>query len=75
MSTDSTTTSPLIRDQLAGKHVLLTGSTGFLAKAFLEKLLRSVDSVAGIYLLVRSKQGFWQILGEDRFLIRMGYQP
>ncbi len=46
-----------IRDRLAGQSVLITGSTGFLAKAFVEKLLRSVDTVEGIYLLIRTKPG------------------
>jgi thioester reductase-like protein len=40
---------------LAGRHILLTGSTGFLAKAVLERLLRSVDTIASITLLVRSR--------------------
>ncbi len=42
-----------IRDRLAGQHILVTGSTGFLAKAFIEKLLRYVDTIGGIHLLVR----------------------
>ena len=46
-----------IRDKLAGQSVLITGSTGFLAKAFVEKLLRSVDTLEGIYLLIRTKPG------------------
>lgn len=46
-----------IRDRLAGQHILLTGSTGFLAKAFLEKLLRSIDTIGGVYLLVRPRPG------------------
>ncbi len=46
-----------IRDRLAGQKILITGSTGFLAKAFVEKLLRSVDTIDGIYLLVRTRAG------------------
>lgn len=46
-----------IRDRLAGQHLLVTGSTGFLAKAFVEKLVRSVDTLGGIHLLVRAKSG------------------
>ncbi|MGD2107795.1 MAG: AMP-binding protein, partial [Phycisphaerae bacterium] len=42
-----------LADRLAGHHVLVTGSTGFLAKAVVEKLLRAVQTVGGIYLLVR----------------------
>jgi len=44
-----------IRDRLAGAHILVTGATGFLAKVFVEKLLRSVDTIGGIHLLVRSR--------------------
>ncbi len=50
-------TGTRIRDRLAGQHLLVTGSTGFLAKAFIEKLLRSVDTVGGIHLLVRPRAG------------------
>jgi len=44
-----------VRDRLAGQHILLTGATGFLAKAFIEKVLRSVDSIGGLHLLVRPR--------------------
>ncbi len=44
-----------IRERLRGQHLLVTGSTGFLAKAFVEKLLRSVDTIGGIHLLVRPR--------------------
>ncbi len=42
-----------IRELLAGRHLLVTGATGFLARAFVEKLLRAVDTVGGIHLLIR----------------------
>ncbi|MBU0719694.1 MAG: AMP-binding protein [Planctomycetes bacterium] len=57
MTTDPLPSAPRIRDRLAGHHVLVTGSTGFLAKAFIEKLLRSVETIGGIHLLVRVKPG------------------
>ena len=44
-----------IEDRLAGHHLLVTGSTGFLAKAFVEKLLRAVKTIGGIHLLVRTR--------------------
>ena len=44
-----------IRGALTGKRVLLTGSTGFVAKAVLEKILRDVPEVAQVYLLVRPR--------------------
>ncbi len=54
--TSGTTLQPQrIRDRLAGHHIMVTGSTGFLAKAFVEKLLRAVDTIGGIHLLVRAR--------------------
>ncbi|XP_014476194.1 PREDICTED: putative fatty acyl-CoA reductase CG5065 isoform X2 [Dinoponera quadriceps] len=41
----------------AEKVILVTGATGFLGKALLEKLLRSCPRLATIYLLIRSKKG------------------
>ncbi len=55
MIRDDTPPPKRIRERLEGHHILVTGSTGFLAKAFVEKLLRSVDTVGGIHLLVRSR--------------------
>ncbi len=50
------TTSQQINLQaaLSGKRVLITGSTGFLAKVVLEKLIRSVPSIGKLVLLVRA---------------------
>lgn len=45
-----------IQEYFADKTVLITGSTGFLGKALLEKLLRSLPDVRRIYLLIRAKQ-------------------
>ncbi len=55
VTTQPTTDPHSIRDRLAGHHILVTGSTGFLAKAFVEKLLRAVDSVGKIHLLIRQR--------------------
>lgn len=57
MSAAEPTGMTRIRDRLAGQHLLVTGSTGFLAKAFVEKLLRGVDTLGGIHLLVRPRAG------------------
>jgi len=38
------------------KNIFLTGGTGFLGLAIIDKLLRSVPDVGDIYLLVRSKK-------------------
>ncbi|MDH5671022.1 MAG: fatty acyl-CoA reductase [Myxococcales bacterium] len=48
-------TSFSVRDAYAGKHVLLTGATGFLGKVYLMRLLDSVDTVGRIYVLLRPK--------------------
>ena len=53
MTSDTTTLS--IRKTFAGAGVLLTGSTGFLAKAVAEKLLRDLPEIGQIYLLIRSR--------------------
>ncbi|MCB1202975.1 MAG: SDR family oxidoreductase, partial [Verrucomicrobiae bacterium] len=63
----------------AGKTVLLTGATGFLAKAILEKILRDLPEVGRVILLVRGKggedrsdEGAWrraetEVFGSDLF--------
>jgi nucleoside-diphosphate-sugar epimerase len=43
-----------IADFFAGKTILLSGATGFLARALTEKLLRSTPDVERIYLLIRN---------------------
>ncbi|MFC3149822.1 SDR family oxidoreductase [Litoribrevibacter euphylliae] len=43
-----------VQSELAGKHILITGTTGFLGKVVLEKLLRKVPDVYQITLLARS---------------------
>jgi len=45
-----------VRAALSGKRVLLTGSTGFLAKVVLEKLIRSVPEIGAIVLLIRASE-------------------
>ncbi|KAJ0182895.1 hypothetical protein K1T71_000871 [Dendrolimus kikuchii] len=47
----------------AGKSILITGGTGFLGKALVEKLLRTCPDVKTIYLLLRAKKG---LSGEER---------
>ncbi|XP_045086593.1 probable fatty acyl-CoA reductase 4 [Aegilops tauschii subsp. strangulata] len=42
---------------LRDKSVLITGSTGFLGKLFVEKILRVQPAVKKIYLLVRTSHG------------------
>jgi fatty acyl-CoA reductase len=49
------TTALSIPQFFAGKGVLLTGSTGFLAKAVMEKMLRDLPGIGHIYLLIRHR--------------------
>lgn len=41
----------------SGKNVFLTGATGFVGIALVEKLLRAVPDIGNIYLLIRPKRG------------------
>lgn len=52
---DNSSSSPpfSVLEQLRGKHVLVTGTTGFLGKVILEKLMRAVPDIGGIHLLIR----------------------
>lgn len=49
--------APSIPAFFAGRTVLLTGATGFLAKAVLERILRDLPEVGKVILLVRGKGG------------------
>lgn len=42
-----------VSDSLEGKTLLLTGATGFVAKVFLEKAIRTTPRIRKIYLLIR----------------------
>ena len=42
-----------IVDRFRNQRVLLTGATGFLAKAVLEKILRAIPDIDRLYLLIR----------------------
>ncbi len=44
----------MIAEALRGKTILVTGSTGFLGKSIVEKLLRSIPGVSLINLAIRS---------------------
>ncbi|KDP34801.1 hypothetical protein JCGZ_10581 [Jatropha curcas] len=61
---------------LERKTVLVTGATGFLAKVFLEKLLRVQPNVKKLYLLLRAadtssvNQRFYnEVMGKDLFRV------
>ncbi|RZF44559.1 hypothetical protein LSTR_LSTR001317 [Laodelphax striatellus] len=46
-----------VRASLAGQTLLVTGATGFMGKALVEKVLRSCGEVRHLFLLVRPKKG------------------
>ncbi|EMP57245.1 fatty acyl-CoA reductase 1 [Marinobacter santoriniensis NKSG1] len=45
-----------VLETLRGKQVLVTGTTGFLGKVVLEKLMRAVPDIGGIHLLIRGNK-------------------
>uniref|UniRef100_A0A0K8SMN4 Fatty acyl-CoA reductase n=2 Tax=Lygus hesperus TaxID=30085 RepID=A0A0K8SMN4_LYGHE len=46
-----------IADYFKGKKILITGATGFMGKALVQKILRSCPEVSTIYVVVRPKKG------------------
>lgn len=46
-----------VQEFYKGQTVLLTGATGFLGKAIIDKLLRTCPDVNKLYLLIRPKKG------------------
>lgn len=46
-----------IGDFYKGTKIFITGASGFVGKALVEKLLRSCDTLDSIYLLMRPKRG------------------
>jgi alcohol-forming fatty acyl-CoA reductase len=56
MKIDQATSKTLdssVLGQLGNKQVLITGTTGFLGKVVLEKLIRTVPDIGGVHLLIR----------------------
>jgi fatty acyl-CoA reductase len=45
-----------IREFYKGKTILLSGTTGFVGKVILEKILRSLADVKRIYVMIRPKK-------------------
>ncbi|XP_075988838.1 putative fatty acyl-CoA reductase CG5065 [Anticarsia gemmatalis] len=49
--------APLVTEYYRGKSIFITGGTGFVGKAVIEKLLRCCPDIGTIYLLLRQKKG------------------
>ena len=45
-----------IRDFYAGKTLLITGTTGFVGKVVLEKIIRTQPNFRRIYVMIREKK-------------------
>jgi fatty acyl-CoA reductase len=61
-----------ISEFYAGKCILITGTTGFVGKCVLEKVLRDLPCISSIFLLIRPKKG--KILA-DRVNIEIVQSP
>lgn len=48
---------PTIPEFYAGREIFITGGSGFMGKALIEKLLYSCPEVGNIYVLLRTKKG------------------
>ncbi|RVE50674.1 hypothetical protein evm_004706 [Chilo suppressalis] len=46
-----------VKEYYAGRSLFITGSTGFMGKVLVEKILRSCPDVKCLYVLMRSKKG------------------
>ena len=46
-----------IKEFYDGKTIFLTGTTGFVGKVVLEKILRSLPSIKKLFVMVRDKKG------------------
>lgn len=55
--------TPTVPEFYAGKSIFITGGTGFVGKALIEKLLRTCPDIKTIYLLLRPKKG---LSGDER---------
>lgn len=61
-------TTRSIKEYFDNAHIFVTGSTGFLGKVLIEKLLRSCNGISKIYILLRPKRGLGSEKRFDEFL-------
>jgi long-chain acyl-CoA synthetase len=55
-----------LQEYFTGKTVLVTGATGFLGKALIEKILRSLPDLRRLYLLIRPRERGTRSVGADQ---------
>jgi len=46
-----------IKEFYVGRTIFLTGTTGFVGKVVLEKILRSLPMINKLFIMIRSKKG------------------
>lgn len=51
------TAMPSISEFFSGRHVLITGGSGFLGRLIIEMLLRCCPDIGNIYVVLRSRRG------------------
>lgn len=67
MSTESNVVNEsLTRQVLSGRSILITGTTGFVGKVLLEKIIREIPDIGAIYLLIRGSTKYPD--ADSRFL-------
>lgn len=57
ITTNKDVTTNCIGEFYRGTKIFLTGATGFVGKALLEKLLRTCDALDSVHILMRPKRG------------------
>lgn len=65
MNSVESSPASLTKSLLKGKRILITGTTGFLGKVLLEKIVREIPEVAGVNLLIRGSKKY--PTSSDRF--------
>ena len=51
-----------IQEFYRDKTIFITGTTGFIGKVVLEKILRSLSTFKKLYIMVRTKKGMTDLL-------------
>ncbi|CAG9794393.1 unnamed protein product [Diatraea saccharalis] len=67
-NTATMASSVSVKEYYAGKSIFITGSTGFMGKVLVEKILRCCPDVKNLYLLMRAKKGHGSKERIDEFL-------